>query len=234
MGKDKLKRFEEMKSLERVFQPSFNDFFNKDYFLKGNWNKEVFINQHPIIVELGCGKGEYTVAMAQKFKEKNFIGVDIKGARIWKGAKESNLKGMLNVAFLRARLEFITSFFNEAEVEEIWLTFPDPQTKRRRIKKRLVSSFFLTCFQRILKNNGIVHLKTDSDILYEYTLKLLMHNKLQVLVETDDLYNSCSHDDLTGIKTFYEMRYLEEGKKIKYLKFQLPSEKTLYEPESGE
>ena len=230
MGKDKLKRFEEMKSFERVFQPSFDEFFNKDYFLKGNWNLDVFKNEHPIVLELGCGKGEYTVRMANKFTEKNFIGIDIKGARIWKGAKESNLNGIVNVAFLRTRVEFITSFFKNSEVDEIWITFPDPQSKRQREKKRLTSSFFLMDYQKILKNNGIVHLKTDNEILYEYTSNLLLLNKFEILVKTDDLYNSPYHDDVTGIRTFYEMKYLEVGKKIKYLKFRLPSDKIINEP----
>ncbi len=227
MSKNKLKKFEETRHFERVFQPDFNEVFQKDYFLKGKWNKQVFQNKNPLVLELGCGKGEYTIGLASEYKEKNFIGVDIKGARIWKGAKESNEKSILNSGFLRTRIEFINSFFAKDEVEEIWLTFPDPQAKKRRMKKRLSGPRFLNLYQQFLINNGIIHLKTDSRVLYDYTLKLVQHNNLEILFQTDNLYSSGMEDKILGIKTFYERQYLEQGINIHYLKFRLPAEKEI-------
>ena len=224
MGKNKLKRFEELLELERVFQPSFEEIFRKDFHLKGKWKHSVFCNNNPLILELGCGKGEYTLGLAREYPDKSFIGVDIKGARIWKGAKEANSENLANAAFLRTRIEFINSFFAGEEVDEIWLTFPDPQAKSRRTKKRLTSPMFLTSYQKFLKNNGVVHLKTDSEILYSYTLALITHNRLEVLFETSDLYNSGIDDPILGLKTFYEKQYLKEGKKITYIRFILPQD----------
>lgn len=223
MSKNKLKKFEETRQFKRVFQPPFEEVFRKDYRLKGRWKNEVFGNGHPLILELGCGKGEYTIGLAKEFPEKNFLGVDIKGARIWKGAKQSNHENILNSGFLRTRIEFINSFFAEDEVDEIWLTFPDPQVKNRRRKKRLTSPRFLNSYRKFLKNNGIIHLKTDSRMLFDYTFELIKHNGLEPIVATSDLYDSGLEDRILGIKTFYEKQYLSEGIKINYLKFRLPS-----------
>jgi tRNA (guanine-N7-)-methyltransferase len=229
VGKDKIKRFEELTILERVFQPDFEDIFRKDYILKGHWKKMVFGNHNPLILELGCGRGEYTTGMAKEFPEKNFIGVDIKGARLWRGAKDSNENNLLNAAFLRTRIEFINSFFGEDEVDEIWITFPDPQAKPGRIKKRLTAPPFLSSYQKFLKDNGLIHLKTDSDLLYEYTLKIAYRNSFGVKVKTNDLYHSDILDNILGINTFYEKQFLKTGKNINYLCFALAKNQTIYE-----
>lgn len=229
MGKNKLKKFEELGKLDRVFQPDFNQMFRNDHHLKGKWNKEVFKNDHPLVLELGCGKGEYTIGLAQNFPEKNFIGIDIKGARMWKGAKESNEKNLTNSSFLRTRIELINSFFGKDEVTEIWLTFPDPQLKDRRKKKRLSGPKFLGLYQNFLVNNGMVHLKTDCRELYQYTLALAEKNQFEILVASNDLYASEFADDILGIKTYYEKKYLEKGMNINYLKFRLPKNVNIIE-----
>ena len=229
MSKNKLAKFSELKELDRVFQPAFDEVFQKDHPLKGKWSLEVFNNNNPIVLELGCGKGEYTVGLARKYKNKNFIGVDIKGARIWRGAKTMNEEEIHNAAFLRTRIELITSFFTPDEVSEVWLTFPDPQEKKRRKKKRLTGPRFLNEYRNFLKNKGIIHLKTDNDILYEYTLKLVNYNQLDILFSTPDLYNSEYKNDILEIKTFYERQYLAEGKNINYIKFRLPKVKEIME-----
>lgn len=221
MSKNKLRKFEENKSFDRLIQPEFDEVFQKDHPLKGKWNIEVFNNNKPIILELGCGKGEYTIGLAKEFSEKNFLGVDIKGARIWKGAKESNEKNILNAAFLRTRIELIDSFFNKDEIDEIWLTFPDPQIKKRRMKKRLSGPRFLNLYQKFLKPSGIIHLKTDSKTLYDYTLAVVKFNNLKIEYHTDDLYQSDLNDKILNIQTFYEKQFLDQGKKINYLKFRL-------------
>src|SRR6056297_2021303 len=174
-----------METFERVFQPRFDDVFRKDHLLKGRWSAEVFGNDRPIVLELGCGKGEYTIGLAEADPDRNYIGVDIKGARIWKGAKIAHEKELVNVAFLRTRIEFIESFFSPGEVEEIWITFPDPQLKRRRNKKRLTGSLFLNKYRNFLRDHGLVHLKTDSDLLYAYTRELLIFNGLESISETE-------------------------------------------------
>lgn len=229
MGKGKLKRFEEMKDFERVFQPSFEEYFRRDYHLKGRWGQKIFRNDHPVVLELGCGRGEYTIGLAGRFPGKNFIGVDIKGARMWSGSKVAHEGKILNIAFLRTRIEFIDSFFGEDEVSEIWLTFPDPQLKRERKKKRLTGSIFLNIYQRLLCDEGIIHLKTDNNALYNYTLNLLEFNGLEVLYCTDDLYKTGLPDDILNIKTYYERKYLENGSKICYLKFCLSKYKKINE-----
>jgi tRNA (guanine-N7-)-methyltransferase len=229
MTKGKLKKFEEMEKFSNVLQPGFYDVFNKDHQLKGKWHKVYFKNNNPIILELGCGKGEYTVELAKKFKEKNFIGIDIKGARIWKGAKlalEDNIK---NAVFLRARIEFVNSFFVADEVDEIWLIFPDPQPKKK--KKRLTSARFLNSYKEILKTNGTVHLKTDSQLLYDYTMGIVKHNNLEIECFTDDLYNSSLVDDILSIRTYYENQFLEHGLKIYYLRFKLDNQSVVEEYE---
>ena len=228
-GKNKLQRFEENETFQRFYQPPFEDVFSKDFIFKGKWKKEVFNNDAPLVLELGCGKGEYTVGMAKKYKGKNFIGVDIKGARMWRGAKDVNEHNLLNAAFLRTRIEIIHRFFAKDEVDELWITFPDPQLKKRRAKKRLTSSVFLNNYKSFLKDNGCINLKTDNDVLYEYTLALARFNHLDVEVATDDLYGSGMEDEILSMKTFYEKGFLEQGMTINYLRFRLPSGKTIIE-----
>lgn len=234
MSKNKLAKFSELKKLDRVFQPSFDEVFQKDYFLKGNWAEKVFKNKNPLVLELGCGKGEYTLGLAKKFQDKNFIGIDIKGARIWRGAKTANEDKIQNAAFLRTRIELISSFFAQNEVSEIWLTFPDPQEKKRRKKKRLSGSRFLNEYRKFLQDQGKVHLKTDNDILYHYTHELVQYNELETIISTSDLYNSGITDDILGIKTFYEKQYLLEGKTINYIQFRLPGNQEITEPPEDE
>jgi len=234
VGKNKLSRFRELEQLERVFQPPFEEVFQKDYYLKGKWKTQVFKNKNPIVLELGCGKGEYTVGLAGMYPDKNYIGIDIKGARLWKGAKMAHQTSLSNVAFLRTRIEFIQSFFGKEEIDEIWITFPDPQIKKRRNKKRLTGSRFLNAYRTMLKDQGTVHLKTDNDTLYAYTLDLMNYNNLEIKYKTNDLYRSELMDSALSIRTFYESQYLEEGKSINYLSFRLPSGKIIKElPENG-
>ncbi len=221
MGKNKLAKFAEMKTFPNVFQPSLSEILHKDFPLKGKWNEQYFKNDYPIVLELGCGKGEYTIALAEKYKEKNFIGIDIKGARIWKGAKYAYQNQLKNAIFLRTRIELIKSFFAQNEVDEIWITFPDPQLKKRRNKKRLTSSRFLSLYQQFIKENAFIHLKTDNEVLYEYTCNLVKLNQFNILVSTNDLYGSNLEDDILDVKTHYEKLFLDEGLTIKYLKFQL-------------
>ncbi len=233
MGKNKLKKFSELETFERVIQPSFGEYYQQDFRLKGQWKHEIFGNGNPIVLELGCGKGEYTIGLAQKYPERNFVGVDIKGARIWRGAKTSNTENITNSAFLRARIEFIDAFFAPGEVEEIWLTFPDPQLKKRRNKKRLTSPLFLERYQKFLVDHGAVHLKTDNDVLFDYTLNLARQNGLEIEISTPDLYRSGLAEEITDIRTFYEKQFLAEGMPIRYLKFRLPHGTDIQEPEEG-
>lgn len=229
MGKDKLKRFNQLEGLERVIQPPFEEVYNCDYLLKGKWKQKVFGNDHPLVLELGCGKGEYTVGLARLYPEKNFMGIDIKGARIWKGAVTANGEGLDNVAFLRTRIDFINSFFDRDEVDEIWVTFPDPQEKRRRQKKRLTGDVFLNYYRSFVKDGGFINLKTDNLALYTYTLELAKFNKLKIDWHTDDLDSSDRDDETVSIQTFYENIFRTEGVKIKYIRFQLPSGKEIKE-----
>lgn len=229
MGKNKLMRFAEVEALPNVLQPPFNMVFNDTFQGKGNWDQH-FDNKNPIVAELGCGKGEYSVGLARMFPEKNFVGIDIKGARIWRGAKTAYHDGLTNVAFLRTRIEFVHHIFDQQEVDEIWLTFPDPQLKKRRVKKRLTSSLLLAKYQKILKPGGYIHLKTDNPVLYAYTKKVIGENKLPVHTDTADLYKNGPENELLNIRTFYEARYLAENLPIHYLKFQLPADVNLTEP----
>ena len=219
MAKNKLKRFEDMAGYTNVISPKFEEVFRADFKLKGRWAKDVFGNSNPIVLELGCGKGEYTVALARKDPEKNFIGVDIKGARMWVGATDALQNKLTNVAFLRTRIEFITSCFAPDELSEIWLTFPDPQPQQSRENKRLTSIRFLRAYQNIMHKNGIIHLKTDSDSLFEYTCQVVKENNMTVLACTNDLYNSDYPDDILSVQTYYEKKFKEKGFTIKYLKF---------------
>ena len=190
MGKNKLQKFADNETFENLFQPTFEEVWGKNHSLKGKWNSEYFCNNNSIVLELGCGKREYTVNLAKMYPQKNFIGVDIKGARLWTGAKVAYEQQMQNVAFVRTRIENIVSFFEKNEVGEIWITFPDPQPRPARAKKRLSSSRFLGYYQNFLTQNGIVHLKTDSLGLHEYTKALIEQNNLKVQVCTNNLYNS--------------------------------------------
>lgn len=218
MAKKKIHRFAELDSFPNVFRYLFYE-RKDDFKLKGKWNSGYFQNTNPIVLELGCGKGEYTAGMAEKFPEKNFIGVDIKGARIWRGAKTALEKNLSNAVFLRSQVDFIEQCFSRNEVSDIWLPFPDPQPKKAR--KRLTHPLFLNRYQNILHPDGSIHLKTDNAELYEFTLEVIRKNKLHLLHQTDDLYQNSKAfaENVTGIKTFYEKRFLEEGKKIYYLCF---------------
>ncbi len=217
MPKRKRQRFEEMKTFPHVFQPDYSEIYQQDYPLKGKWSENFFKNANPLILELGCGKGEYTVGMARSTPDKNYIGIDIKGARMWKGAKESYEQQLKNVAFVRTRVEFIDSLFAENEISEIWLTFPDPQINR--MKKRLTSATFLNTYKHLLSQEGKIHLKTDSNLLFKFTKQIIQLNQLRLLHETNDLYASSEQKIIPDIKTFYEMNYLDYGLKIKYLCF---------------
>ena len=229
MGKNKLKKFAEMETFENVFQYPFAVIEREGFSLKGNWKKDFFKNDNPIVLELGCGKGEYAVGLARRFPDKNYIGVDIKGARMWTGAKAAVKEGISNVAFLRTNIELIDRFFEAGEVSEIWITFPDPQMKK--VRKRLTSTRFLELYRNILIANGIMHLKTDSPFLYTYTDALVKLNELPVEVNTADLYNSNIVDDILEIKTFYEQQWLDRGLSIKYIKFHLDHTTELTEPD---
>jgi tRNA (guanine-N7-)-methyltransferase len=229
LGKNKLSRYRELESLDRVFQPPFEEIYGKEYHLKGRWKREVFGNDHPLVLELGCGKGEYTVGLARSHPDKNYIGLDIKGARIWKGARQAIEEGLENVAFLRTRIDFITSFFDHQEVDELWITFPDPQEKKRRRKKRLTGAIFLNRYRQLLKDQGTVCLKTDNRDLCDYTLKLLKYNNLAAERHTDDLYSTGWQDETVSIRTYYEAKFLDEGAKINFIQFRLPSDQEIKE-----
>ncbi len=224
MGKNKLARFAENKILPNVFQPTRDEALD-NYPLKGKWRTEVFKNQNPIVLELGCGKGEYSVGLAKSFPEKNFIGIDIKGARFWFGAKEAVEKNLNNVAFLRTQIELVDCFFDHDEVDEIWITFPDPQIKYRRTKHRMTHPDFLDRYKKILKKDGIVHLKTDSEFLHGYTLGLLQGQGHEIISAHHDIYGAPEYEPgtplLREIKTYYEGLFSAKGKTITYLKFRI-------------
>ena len=221
MGKDKLKRFAENKTFACFVEPEFEQMFRTEHPLKGNWHKEFFKNDNPIVLELGCGKGEYTVALAERNPDKNFIGVDIKGARMWRGAKTATERGMTNVGFLRARIEFITSLFAAGEIAELWITFPDPQLKTRRAKKRLTSPIFLEYYAKLLAEDGWINLKTDSQHLYNYTQAVISEFDLPCEVANNDIYGSGYADEVRSVKTAYETVYLQRGLPITYTRFSL-------------
>ena len=229
MGKDKIRRFEENATFRCVVQPEFEEIFRKDYRLKGRWREDFFGNPNPIVLELGCGRGEYTVGLGRMFPDKNFIGVDIKGARMWTGATESLQSGMKNVAFLRTNIEIIDRFFAPGEVSEIWLTFSDPQMKKAT--KRLTSTYFMERYRKFLKDGGTIHVKTDSNFMFTYTKYMIEKNGLPVEFITDDLYHSGLVDDILGIRTYYEQQWLDRGLTIKYVKFRLPQCGELQEPD---
>lgn len=220
MGKDKLKRFEENKTLSTLFEPIIED-VQGGYKLKGKWAREYFKNSNPIVLELGCGRGEYTVGLAEKYPKRNFIGIDRKGARIWRGAKTAHEDNLLNAAFLRTRLEYLSNCFTKDEVSEIWITFPDPQLKVKKERRRLTSTFYLDMYRDILQPGGIIHLKTDNQYFYDYTLKIIEEGKHILVFETPDLYEDSCEEEAKDFQTFYEQIYLKENTKIKYIKFRL-------------
>lgn len=227
-GKDKLRKFRENETFSCLLQPANEDVIGKEHPIKGNWHTQVFHNDHPIVVELGCGKGEYTIALAEKYPEKNFIGVDIKGARLWKGAKYATEHNLPNVAFLRTRIEFIESLFGPSEISEIWITFADPQPKKA--KKRLTNPLFLNRYRNFLAPDGIVHLKTDSILLHEYTLAVVEQNNMTLIEHNNNIYGSGRADEILSIKTYYEAQFLSKGMPITYLAFQIDNCEPLIEP----
>ena len=235
MGKGKLAKFADLDTYENVFQYPYSVIENVPFEMKGKWHETYFKNQNPIVLELGCGKGEYTVGLAKLYPNMNFIGVDIKGARMWTGATQALTEGLKNVAFLRTNIELIERFFTEDEVQEIWLTFSDPQMKNPR--KRLTSTWFLNRYRHFLVDGGIIHLKTDSNFLFTYTSLLIEKNELPLLCRTEDLYGEMRNDicadhfSFLGIQTYYESMWIARGLNIKYLKFHLPRNGELQEPD---
>ena len=230
MGNNKLAKFADMEEFSHVFQVSSHAVREGVSFdMKGKWNELFFKNTHPIVLELGCGKGEYTVGLGELYPEKNFVGVDIKGARLWTGAKDSFEKSMKNVAFLRTNIEMIHYFFAEDEVSEIWLTFPDPQMKK--VTKRLTATNFMKSYQQFLKADGLMHLKTDSNFMFTYTCEMVKANAYPVVFSNNDLYASDLKDPILGIKTYYEQQWLDRGLTIKYIQFLLEKRIDFIEPD---
>lgn len=221
MSKNKLFKFAENETFECLIQPTTDQMLSGDHPLKGNWGRDVFHNSNPIVLELGCGKGEYTIALAQRNPDINYIGVDIKGARLWKGAKFATLNKMPNVAFLRTRIDFIKAIFAPGEVSEIWITFADPQPKSPN--RRLTSPVFLDRYRAFLKPGGIVNLKTDSQLLHEYTVEVAREQGLEIIEANADIYGSgrVTEDDILNVKTYYEQKFLSEGLPITYMAFRL-------------
>ncbi|MCB0446196.1 MAG: tRNA (guanosine(46)-N7)-methyltransferase TrmB [Gelidibacter sp.] len=221
-SKNKLKRFKENETFGNVVQPTRDQLVNSDFDLKGNWNQKIFKNNHPLVLELGCGKGEYTIGLAKKYPNKNFIGIDIKGARFWRGAKTAVEDGIDNAAFLRTQIELIDFAFAKHEVDEIWITFPDPQIKYKRTKHRMTNTQFLQRYKKILKPEGVIHLKTDSEFMHGYTLGLLHGEGHEVLYANHNVYKQeGSPEEVTSIQTFYESQYLEKNKAITYIRFKI-------------
>jgi tRNA (guanine-N7-)-methyltransferase len=223
MALDKLKRFREMKSFSNVFEPERLDLEENVFPLQGHWHATYFKNENPIVVELGCGKGEYTIGLSQQYLDHNFIGIDIKGARMYVGAKTALLEERKNVGFVRTNIREVQKLFGKDEVSEIWITFPDPQPQESRRRKRLTHPEFLLKYQSFLKSDGILHLKTDSSSLYEWTLNMLQEIGATILFHSNNLYKDYPQDDpILGIKTYYETLFSEQGYSINYIKFQLP------------
>ncbi|WP_339702720.1 tRNA (guanosine(46)-N7)-methyltransferase TrmB [uncultured Marixanthomonas sp.] len=219
-SKNKLKRFKQNETFKNVIQPTREEVFSNSLNLKGNWKQNFFKNDKPLVLELGCGKGEYSVNLARNYPNHNFLGIDIKGARFWRGAKTALEEKLDNVGFLRTQIELIDLLFEENEVDEIWITFPDPQIKYKRTKHRLTNEDFLNKYRKVLKPDGLVHLKTDSEFMHGYTLGLLHGLDEKIEYAHHDVYgNSHSPKEVTGIQTFYEQQYLEENKKITYIRF---------------
>lgn len=233
MGKGKLAKFAEMETFKNVFQYPFSVISDVPFDMKGHWREQYFHNSNPIVLELGCGKGEYTVGLARLFPQVNFIGVDIKGARMWTGAKLALEQGLQNVAFLRTNIEIIDRFFDKDEVQEIWLTFSDPQQKN--VRKRLTSTYFMERYRCFLVDGGIIHLKTDSNFLFTYTKYMVAENHLPLDFSADDLYHETpavlQGSPILTIQTYYEHMWMERGLNIRYMRFHLPHEGKLVEPD---
>lgn len=227
MAKHKRAHFAEMKTFSCVFEPENEVMTAPDFELRGRWKRQYFKNENPITLELGCGKGEYTVALARKYPNRNFIGVDVKGARLWRGSKTADEEGITNIAFLRIKVEFLTNFFAESEIDEIWLTFSDPQPKDRKGSKRLTSHLFMQRYARILAPNGLLHVKTDSALLYAETVKMTAEANHHILADTANLYGadfntfSADEQEILNVKTFYEQKFLIHNQPIHYLRFTL-------------
>ncbi|NEV94706.1 tRNA (guanosine(46)-N7)-methyltransferase TrmB [Psychroflexus sp. YR1-1] len=221
-SKNKLKRFQENEVFENVVQPTRSEIVEETYAYKGKWKQEFFKNNNPLVLELGCGKGEYTVGLARRNPDTNFLGIDIKGARFWRGAKTALEDNMTNVGFLRTQIELVDQVFAEGEVDEIWITFPDPQIKWKRTKHRMTNPEFLEKYKTILAKDGIVHLKTDSEFMHGYTLGILEGLGHDIIYAHHDIYvNHEAPEEVVGIQTFYEQQYLDKKKSITYLKFRL-------------
>ena len=220
LAKNKHRKFSQMAEFSNVFQPTFED-LKSGFSIKGKWKSEVFKNDNPLVVELGCGKGEYSVGLSRKFPKKNFLGIDVKGARMWKGASDANNEGISNVAFLRIRIEFIEYCFAKSEIDEIWITFPDPQIKKKRAKNRLTHPVFLERYSNILKDNGLIHLKTDSQFLHGYTLGIIEGHQHYLEDAEHDIYNAVQKRENMEIKTHYEKLFLVKNMPISYLRFRL-------------
>lgn len=238
MGKNKLKKFAEMETFHNVFQCGARECVEDSpvVTMRGKWRELYFHNNNPIVLELGCGRGEYTVGLAQRDPNKNYIGIDIKGARMWAGAKQAELAGIKNVAFLRTNIETISNFFSPDEIDEIWITFPDPQMKKAT--KRLTSTFFMQRYRQLLRPDGVIHLKTDSPFLYTYTQAMVKENHYPILVDTNDLYSEEAirtlgdkANEARMLQTHYENQWLDRGLTIKYIVWQLPAEPSYIEPE---
>jgi tRNA (guanine-N7-)-methyltransferase len=218
VSKKKLIHFQENLTFPHLFQPGYN-LLQTNFELRSRWNDEFFRNHNPVVVELGCGKGEYTIGLAAKYPEKNFIGIDLKGARLWRGCKSVDEQKLNNVAFIRTRVDHLEKLFGPGEVNEIWITFPDPQPGKAR--KRLTSPFFLGKYRRILHEDGVIHLKTDNPDFFSYAQEIIREEKHHLLFATEDVYNSGLIEDVSSIQTYYEKIWLEKGKKICYMKFRL-------------
>jgi tRNA (guanine-N7-)-methyltransferase len=221
-SKNKLKRFKENETFANVFQPTREEVTSGEFQLKGKWNSDFFKNDKPIIVELGCGKGEYTIGLAEQNQNANYVGIDVKGARFWRGAKTAVDNGLHNVAFIKTQIELLDYIFNENEIDEIWITFPDPQIKYKRTKHRMTNSEFLQLYKKVLKTDGVINLKTDSEFMHGYTLGLLHGEGHEVIYANHNVYvNEGSPKEVTEIQTFYENQYLEVNKAITYIRFKI-------------
>jgi len=226
MAKKKLIRFKDLEGFQNVLQPNMEEFWEKEFELKGKWKSDFFKNDKPLVLELACGKGEYAVNMAKKYPNKNFLGVDIKGARIWYGASIARTEAIDNAKFLRTRIDFIDKFFTENEVDEIWITFPDPQPQESRARKRLTSPRFISRYKKILKQGGLMHLKTDADSFFDYTIQQIEENKYQILSKFDNVYKQVDEipedlNHLYKVQTHYEGIFAAKGHTIKYVSFKI-------------
>jgi tRNA (guanine-N7-)-methyltransferase len=221
VSRSKLKKFAETKTFPNFFQPDYDTVKREGFFLKGKWQKDFFKNNNPLVLELGCGRGEYTVKLAEKYSNTNFIGIDRKGARMWNGCKTSVEKEMGNVAFLRTQIGHIIHYFDKDEISEIWITFPDPHPRLSKVNKRLTSPLFLDLYKQLLMPNGLIHLKTDSELLYNYTLEVLNERNYTIVDKQTDIYSLEQIDKSLCIETYYERMWREQGLGIRYIKFRL-------------